>query len=264
VPPPAPKRYAGQFGNSALDSLGKPSFNEGNVKDKPKLLRKRKVRVASVRARHDGRVRSLRAVDDANARVVQTLARTGELENTVVMFTSDNGYLMGEHRWMEKTLGYEESLQVPLVVRGPKVPRNEKAVSTATVVDLASTIVDLANADPDLTLDGQSLVPLMRRPATAQRTGDTVLIQGGPRSRREDKWGWLYRGVRTDRYTFVKYGNKKKELYDRVEDPFQLTNVSGKAAYDAVEADLKRRLNALVDCAGRSCNATFGPDLAPH
>ena len=83
---------------------------------------------------------------------------------------------------------------------------------------------------------------------------------GGPRfPKREDAWGWLYRGVRTDRYTYVRYGNGQTEMYDRRLDPFQLDNIVGDASYRPVRDELVSRLDALVDCAGSRCSREFGP-----
>jgi hypothetical protein len=88
---------------------------------------------------------------------------------------------------------------------------------------------------------------------------DAVLIQGGPRFPREDEWGWLYRGVRTARYTFLRYGNGQEELYDHDVDPNELNNVAGDPAYTAVQNELTSRMDALVNCRGNSCNRVFGP-----
>ena len=130
-----------------------------------------------------------------------------------------------------------------------------------TMVDLAPTVLELAGAEADLVVDGQSLVRLLRSPGTARRRGDTQLIQAGPRPGRGRLW--FFRGVRTARYTYAHYdGNGFRELYDRRRDPAQLRNVARSRAYRAVVAELERRTRRLKVCDGRACNVRFG--RLPH
>jgi len=261
-PPPAP-RHRDLYANEPLDTRSKPSFLEPNIADKPELIRRGPDTWINTRREFvdlfRSRIRSLAALDEANATVLRALRRAGELENTVVVFTSDNGYMLGEHRWTEKTLAYEESLRVPLQIRGPGVPVDASTAETVTTVDLSTTLLRLAGAEPTLPSDGADLSPLLTDPEGAHLDRDTVLVQGGPRTEEEVPWGWLYRGVRTERYTYVRYGNGELELYDRLQDPFQLSNVAGAPAYAEVLSELDRRVDALVDCVGRDCNRTFGP-----
>jgi arylsulfatase A-like enzyme len=203
------------------------------------------------------RIQSLQSVDEAVARTVRVLRETGQLRNTVIVFTSDNGFLLGEHRWIGKDVPYEQSLQVPLVVRGPGLPRGVTRRDTVATVDLAPTFVDLADASPTVPLDGRSLLPLARHRAA---TGwQDLLIQNGPRLGEGDGVGWSYRGVRTRRYTYVEYARYGTELYDRRVDPHELTNVAGQPAYRDVQRELQRRAHALQNCAGKSCRRDFGP-----
>ncbi len=109
------------------------------------------------------------------------LAVKGELADTVLMFTSDNGYFHGEHRIPgEKALIYEESIRVPLLMRGPGIPRGVDVSDLVINADLAPTIVDVANASPGVVMDGRSLIPVAQQPGIEQ--GRELLIEQPPGS----------------------------------------------------------------------------------
>ena len=99
-------------------------------------------------------------MDDAVGRVVRALKNNGQYENTLIVFTSDNGFLLGEHRIRTgKQFPYEPSIRVPLVMRGPDLPTGEVREQLAANVDLAPTILDYADAE-----DLERLIGLLRRP----------------------------------------------------------------------------------------------------
>jgi N-acetylglucosamine-6-sulfatase len=258
-------RYDGTLEHVSLPQSGSPAFNEADVSDKPRYIRDtppldREARRALGEV-YQRRIESLRSVDDAVARTVDVLRRTGELDNTLLIFTSDNGYLLGQHRHKGKNVPYEPALQVPLLMRGPSVPTGVRSPATTTTVDLAPTVLAAAGAEAGLPVDGRNLLPVAR----GVRPGwDTTLIQGGPRTPEEGP-RWFFRGVRTHRYTYVEYRQSGGvELYDRLMDPRQLRNVAGRAAYARVQAELRRRLLQLQDCAGWECRRHFGPLPEPR
>jgi N-acetylglucosamine-6-sulfatase len=242
-----------------------PAYNERDVSDKPQHIRGlapfTSAQQEKVREVYQHRVEALRSVDDAVARTVDALERAGELDNTLLIFTSDNGYLLGQHRYVGKTLPYEPSLQVPLLMRGPSIPAGVRRESTTATVDLAPTVLAAADAEAGLPVDGRNLLPLARGEGS---DWDTLLVQGGPRTPAEGP-GWFYRGVRTDRYTYIEYRQSREvELYDRRRDPHQLHNLAGRAAYARVQAELRRRLLQLQDCAGQDCRRDYGPLPRPR
>lgn len=256
--------YNRAFDDVTPPQLRKPSYNERDVSDKPKFLARQDPLEPAERRRFtelfQRRIETLQSVDDSVARTVAALDEAGELDNTLIVFTSDNGFLLGEHRTGGKNLGYEPALQVPLLMRGPSMPAGVRRSATVGTVDLAPTIAAAAGATPGLPVDGRNLLPV----AAGTRPGwETLLVQGGARSRKVD--GWFYRGVRTQRYTYLEYRRSGElELYDRRRDPFQLHNAAGKPAYARVQAELRRRLLALQDCAGAECRQTFGPAPSPR
>ena len=189
-------------------------------------------------------------------RVLRALRAAGELDDTLVIFTSDNGFFHGEHRVQSgKVLPYEPSIRVPLLIRGPGVPRGAHRHQLVTNADLAPTILDAADARPGRVQDGRSLFPLLRD-THRREWGRDLLIEGG------DGGANQFDAIRTYRYVFVQYVNGEQELYDLKRDPFQLQSLHADPRYAAVKAELARRLGALAVCAGKGCRAR--PDAKLH
>jgi N-acetylglucosamine-6-sulfatase len=242
-PRPAP-RHLGRFSARALPG---DSLNEANVSDKPRYVAGDPPldagEVADLTVLHRSRLESLLAVDDLVGRLIRTLREEDELDDTLIVYTSDNGYLLGEHRQVGKEKVYEESSGVPLIIRGPGFEPGTVERRPVGNVDLAPTILDLAGVEPGLTVDGVSLRALLEGESAASRRA-LVLELLSEHS---------YSGVRTDRYVFAERRRGETELYDLERDPHELSNLAERPAY----ADLRQRLSALTerlsDCAGASC-----------
>jgi arylsulfatase A-like enzyme len=161
---PAP-RHAALFADARAPRTA--SFNEEDVGDKPAYIRnRRRLGPRALNAIDDlyrKRLQSLQAVDEAVAALVEALRTTGQLERTFIVFASDNGFHMGQHRLQSgKQTPYEEDIHVPLVVRGPGVSANRKVGQLTGNVDLAPTFAEIAGAQiPDF-VDGRSLLPLLK------------------------------------------------------------------------------------------------------
>lgn len=250
-------RHETVLADEIAPQLSKPSFNE-DVRDKPRMVsRLPEVDPALVQETFTERIRSLASVDEAVADTVAALEESGELSNTVIVFTSDNGYLLGEHRHVGKVVPYEESLSVPMLVRGPGIPAGQVRTQATSLIDLAPTFVSLAGAEPDLVLDGRNLMPFARHDRALPRP--TQLITTSRHGRKV-----TYVGVRTGRYTYVRWPYGFTELYDRRVDPGQLHNMAGWARYREVERALGRRLRVMRDCSGPECQVTFPALPAPR
>ncbi len=127
--------------------------------------------------RHRNRAGQLLAVDDLVASVVQALRETNELDNTYIFFTSDNGFLEGQHRFTDgKHAAYEEAIRVPLVVAGPGLRGGEVREQIVSNIDVTATIVELAGAIPGRPQDGKSMMPILADEAAPWRT--MQVIQG--------------------------------------------------------------------------------------
>jgi arylsulfatase A-like enzyme len=186
------------------------------------------------------------------AAVIGALRAAGELGNTIIIFTSDNGYMMGQHRIIEsKSTPYEPAIRVPLLLRGPGVPSGVVRRQLVGTVDLAPTVARLARASPTRELDGTSLLRLARDPS-AMAGRDLVIEMGPPRI----GGSMEFTGLRTRRYTYVVRQSGERELYDLKKDPFQLSNLIGSPNLNPeLEATLIEQHAGMHACAGDGCRA---------
>jgi len=257
------RKYDDAYRRARPPSFDSPSFNEQRVADLPRGLQLRKVDPDRARSLFRARVRALRSVDDAVAATVRRLERLGELDNTYIVFTSDNGYALGEHRLLSKNYLFDEILEVPMVIRGPGFEPGTVDDTSVTLVDLVATIADWAGATPGHALDGLSIERLRDDARLPAR--DTILIQTGDRLA-DSTPGWDYRGVTTARYLFGHRAGKPGTgiLFDRERDPHALRNVFWDRDYRAIRRELTDRTRVLSRCAGAGCNRVFGPLPPPR
>jgi len=252
---PAP-RHAGLF--KGAEAPRTPNFDEVDVRDKPRYVRL--LPRFSDRSRRQvdqlyrDRLASLQSVDEMIGRVVDELQAQGRLATTYVLVTSDNGFMMGPHRFVwGKEAPYEESIRVPLCVRGPGVPAGTTSDALVMNVDLAPTLVEWARADAP-TMDGRSLRPLLAAGSSAGWRTDVPLEHWQKQSPGAggDETIPDFSGVRTGHYTYVEHATGEVELYDLDADPYQLDNRAPRAPADLV-ARLSARTAALRGCRGTSC-----------
>lgn len=260
APPPA-KPDRGTF--AGLPPITNPSFNEADMSDKGRFMRQlprlTPHRVAVAHQTRIKRIEALQSVDRAVSHLVADLKRLHEYDDTYLIFISDNGMQLGEHRWRGKILGYDESVRVPLIMAGPGIPHGVVRHQAVTTVDVTTTIADMTNTTPTLKQDGESLLPL----ATGQKpdTGNRVVpLEAGPLDNTSK--GWLYQGVRSDRYTLLRWGDGEVELYDRKKDRYEVSSVADDPAYRKVKRRMLRYLHRLDHCAGKACMAWYG--MAPR
>jgi arylsulfatase A-like enzyme len=241
---------------------------EADVSDKAEITSRRRdpgpgARRA-VRETARQRAESLFALDRHLARLFRDLKASGEYDDTVVVFTSDNGYLLGEHRWLSgKVIGFEPSYRVPLLIAGPGVPVGER-VNPVTTVDLTASILDWAGAHLRKA-DGISFVDDLQVPSGWTRAigyesylpsiANLHDVRGfdGPQTAI---------GIRTAQYFYVKYSSGEVELFDLERDPLEMESRADDPAY----ADVRRALNAawrkFRDCAGADCDIPLPPSLS--
>ena len=237
-----------------LDSLppfASPSLNQVNIAAEPwGSYHSRTLNHAGIAYTADVRRRqleSLLSLDRAVKEIVDTLAQRHELDRTVIFYTSDNGFLWGEHRLGGKLWPYSESTHVPLVVRTPWKAANG-TVNDAPVlnIDFASTISELAGISPGQPQDGESFVPMLhgekmpwRKDYLIEYLGENALRVGGPPP---------YVAIRTSRYLYVEYDyHGWQELYDLRHDPWELRNSASDPAYASTVQRLRRELRRLYE-----------------
>lgn len=260
-PRPAP-RYINRFQHENLPKG--PAFNEADVADKPIGIRERPLMSGAAsgqaRNRYRSRLGSLLAVDDMVKRIVTTLHRAGELNDTVIVYMSDNGFLLGEHRIQTgKQYPYEESINVPFEIRGPGIPKDAVRKQPAANIDLAPTILDLAGVESRAPVDGRSLMPLIKD--RQFYPGRAIVLENWCQTDERSCYDPYspttprYRGVRTDRYAYMRYPNGEQELYDLEKDPYELTSLHNRPGYAPERAALSRLLDRLQLCRGKGCRA---------
>ena len=248
--PAVPPRYKDYFAAESLRT--DPSYNEADVSDKPpsvSSLEKLTTKMQGMlKESYQQRLESLKAVDDSVGQSSRRWPRRGSSDNTVIAFSNDNGYMMGEHRiHAGKTVPYEPSARVPLVVRGPGFPAGATSTPWVANIDVAPTFADIAEVTPGLDVDGRSLLPLAASP-----TGwpdRTMVLEAGASTRtdptvsRHPRGGWKY----------IEYADGKVEFYNLRADPYELVSLTNNPAYDAKQAQLHQSLLRMQNCSGASC-----------
>ena len=208
------------------------------------------------------RAESLAVLDVRIAETLDTLRRTGQLDRTVVAFTSDNGFFLGEHRRRQgKTNLHEPSIRVPLLVSGPGIPHGQR-FDPVSVADLAVTLAatggarlpradgvgfDLTRTDDVGWNRAVVLESLMQAPGYRK-----------PHKNRKILGGLTTSGIRLGRYKFIRYGTGETEVYDLLADPLELFSLHEDAA---LTDRLERLWRRYAVCAGAACNAPLPPDL---
>jgi N-acetylglucosamine-6-sulfatase len=217
------------------------SFNESDIKDKPTWMQQVKSLTSLRMAQIDNfRMRQLRTLWPLDRSVDDLLTKLEDLDvldNTVVLYISDNGMMWGEHRLMSKNVVYEESTRVPFAVRYPKFIKGAVRPEVVANIDIAPTILELAGVQSPWKIDGRSLVPLLTGEATEWRPG--VVLEG-----------WLKRDLRepftafhSGRFVYVENESGDKEIYDLQIDPGQLTNLAGRSrTYLEIEKQMAKHL----------------------
>jgi N-acetylglucosamine-6-sulfatase len=292
-PEPAPREYD-WFKGARLPHDRREGFDEGNVADKPRFIRE--APHLTLDDKHAYRVywqkqlEALRGVDDGVRQIVETLGAEGRLRNTYIILTSDNGFFFGEHRLLGgKFLAYEPATHLPFLIRGPGIRPGVKSGELSMNIDIAPTILELAGAEADKSIDGRSMVPFIRDPELRSRrpllfesfveTNDVeqqgaigvpgdqtrAIGAGRPESalsselRRPSATASLlappkdYEGIRLGPYKYIAWPDGEKELYDINRDPYELNNIAKIPNFYPVRNALHKELRRMEDCVGRTC-----------
>lgn len=224
-----------------------PSFNEADVSDKPVWLQNRSLldekEIASIDTYRRDQILTLVALDRAVGALIDSLEKEGELDNTFVVFISDNGKFWGEHRITSKNSFYEEAIHVPMAIRYPALVAKPYVDEEHLVanIDLAPTIYELAKVKPSgLVMDGESLVGLLNKTANWR---DTLLIEGWPPR-------GYFSALHTGRYIYAETDGDRAEFYDLQTDPYELDNLADKPEQLELIKELQAKLNQVREPAG--------------
>jgi len=294
-PEPAPRHYDSFLGAPYPHSRSQ-GFDEGNVNDKPNFIRSAPylslTEIHTYRVYYQKALESLRAVDDGVKQIVDELGALHRLRNTYIVFTSDNGFFYGEHRLTGgKFLAYEPSTHLPFLIRGPGIKPGTQTGELAANIDIAPTILELAHAEADKSIDGRSLFPYAHDPSLRTRrpilfesfveTNDVEENGGGPpatpapepsapptttpRARTSGAKTSIatppknYYGIRLGPYKYIEWPDGEKELYDLNKDPYELNNRVKERNLFPIRAFLHRELERLETCVGKGCQEVAPP-----
>lgn len=222
-----------------------PSFNEDDIRDKPDYLADLSpLSATEVDTVHKQILRSLLSVDDGAASILAALDKAGLGENTILIFMSDNGLTLGDHRFgATKNCPYEACVKVPFIVYAPGYYQPRVDSRLVANIDLAPTLAEWAGVTAPDTVDGVSMVPLLRDPSVEWR--DEILFEHWPAEEGVGAMIPEYYSIRTVEWKYTEYVTGEVELYDLVNDPYELQNLAGKQDYREIQANLAARLQEL-------------------
>lgn len=247
-------RHRNAFPNYVMPK--RANFDEADVSDKPTWVSTRPpAKAASIDRSERKRIQMLLAVDEMVGDVVSELTASGELDNTIIMFASDNGFMRGEHRIPTgKDHFYTESIRGPFVMRGPGIPVGATNDALIGNVDIAPYVVARAGATPTIDFDGRDFHGTF---------ADPLALENRAYLHRRPAWDSTFPvpmafGITTeDGLRYSKFANGVEELYDLLVDPYEMTNVAASPAYALVKGELATMLDTLQVCAGGSCHVSY-------
>lgn len=236
------------------------AYDEKNVSDKPRFVRKQPRLSAedreNIRKHTEGKYEEAADIDDyAVGDTIRALRETGQLDRTYVFFVTDNGYLLGQHRLLEKRRSYEESARTPLLVRGPGIPAGSRRPEIAANIDLPATFAQIAGFDP-AGYDGRSLLPLLEGKSIPWR--DALMVEWRGIDKKFGGEPGYDAVVTQDNRMYAEHDTGEKEYYDMRSDPDQAENLAGRRPKEV--AALAARLAAMRGTAGDTYRAA---EIAP-
>src|SRR5882757_4186307 len=280
-PQPA-TRDIGRFAGAPLPDSRAEGFNEGNVNDKPRFIREAPylsaTEIHTYRVYYQNCLNALISVDEGVKGIIDELGGLGRLRNTYVIFTSDNGFFFGQHRLVGgKFLAYEPATHLPLIIRGPGIKPNTQSGQLASTIDIAPTILELAEVAPD----AKEPTLRSRRPLLFESFVQTDDVEANGQAPTETSTpertaagparGKLlgranpaahasvvappknYYGIRLGPYKYIEWPDGEKELYDINKDPNELNNIVRDSNLAPIRNFMHQELERLEECSGRTC-----------
>jgi arylsulfatase A-like enzyme len=214
-----------------------PNYNEEDISDKPSSIANKPLLDEEVATDIDNTRRrqllTLISLDRSIGAIMEKLKETGELDNTVVIFISDNGKHWGEHRMDTKSTAYEEAVKVPFAMRYPPlIPTPYIDDGLVANIDIAPTVYELSETKMPEVIDGLSLVNLLTRKGDWR---SSLLLEAWP-----DRGNWV--SIHTDQYVYIETVNDKSEFYDLAVDPYEMENAIDDPQYQSIIQQLKQEL----------------------
>jgi N-acetylglucosamine-6-sulfatase len=264
-------RHKGDFADAQLDEGG--SFNEADMSDKPAYMQRPLLdqdEIDALEETNEMRLETLLAVDEAVEDIVSALDEAGRLDGAYILFVTDNGYLLGEHRRSGKNVPYEEAIRMSMLVRGPSIHAGSTHNAMVANIDLAPTIAELAGVKTPAFVDGRSfkktfggsgferqalLIEMFPDAGEDTEEGDTL-----ERALNQKEATSTRRGIRTEDWVYVEHGTGERELYDLHADPLELESLHDDPDHSDDIQRLSAWLATLQNCATADCRkAENGP-----
>ena len=180
------------------------------------------------------------AVDENIGRLLNYLEKTGELDNTIIVYTSDQGFFLGEHGWFDKRFMYEECQRMPMIIRYPKAIKAGSASNAIAMnIDFAPTFLDFAGVEIPEDIQGVSLKPVLTNEGNEPSDWRKAAYYHYYEYPAEHSVKRHY-GIRTTDFKLIHFYNDvdEWEMYDMQNDPHELNNLNGKPEYAAKQAEL--------------------------
>jgi N-acetylglucosamine-6-sulfatase len=222
-----------------------PNFNEKDIRDKPSYIADLEpLSPEEVDIAHRQILRSLLSVDDGVASILAALEKAGLSKNTIIIYLSDNGMTLGDHRFgVGKNCPYEACIKVPFIVYAPGYYAPRTDAHLVANIDLAPTIANWAGVTIPTSVDGMSMLPILEHPSAKWR--DEILFEHWPTEEGVGSMVPEFYAIRTATWKYVEYSTGEMELYDLVNDPYELQNIAGKRDYRDIQVDLAVKLQEL-------------------
>jgi arylsulfatase A-like enzyme len=217
-------------------------FNNGELLIRDELLESFPRRPEPVKQHLADYYAIITHIDEQIGRILDTLEETGQAQNTIIVFSGDNGLAVGQHGLMGKQNLYDHSVRVPLIFAGPGIPKNQKTDSLCYLLDIFPTLCNLTDLPIPETVEGKSLLPAIKEPTSTIR--DTLHFA----------YKEFQRGVRKDHHKLIEYavnGNRTRQLFDLKNDPLEMNNLADdpnqSQTLESLQTELKRWQTDLGD-----------------
>lgn len=256
---PAPRHEDMYRTDEQVSARREPAFFEADISDKPEWLQIFEMVDSSnpketnyIDNVHQRTLRSVTSIDEGLQKIIKTLERYDLETITYIFFISDNGETRGEHRIISgKNCPYEECIEIPFVIL---LPENQPVLTHLNEnfvlnIDLAPTFLDLANIEIPTQISGNSLLPLLSNPSETWR--EEVLIEHWQDTENIEEGGLVvqipgFEAIRTSTWKFVRYETGELELYDLLNDPYEMNNLASVPEYNSVVENLGKKLDDLI------------------
>ena len=214
-----------------------PSYNEEDISDKPSAIANKplidETGATSIDNTRRRQLLTLISLDRSIGAIMEKLKETGELDNTIVIFISDNGKHWGEHRMDTKSTAYEEAVKVPFAMRYPPlIPTPYTETGLVANIDIPATVYDLSETKMPEVIDGLSLVTLLNKSGEWR---SSLMLEAWP-----DRGHWM--SMHTEQYVYIETENDKSEFYDLAVDPYEMENAIDNPQYQSIIQELQQEL----------------------